>query len=84
MTPSTRSPRKRAAKANGNLISRLRQVKAQPMPEITDGETTWTAQELRSAEQQIIDLTKEAERVTVVRQSLLECPSIVLPGAILL
>ena len=84
MAQPTRSPRKRAARANGNLISRLRQVKAQPIPEIADGATTWTAQKLRSVEQQIFLLTQEAERVTVVQRDLLECPSLVLPGSTLL
>lgn len=98
MAPSIRSRRKRGGKAktsppapllqerggSDEVIKRLRRIKAQPLQELSEEQATWTAKELQNAGKQIEALTDEAQRVTRLRQALLDLPSLVVPGSTLL
>lgn len=85
---STRSPKKRAAKANTRLVDRLCRIEARPIDpkllKVIVGSKPLSAKEATVIEKQIRDLVSEVRRVEQMRRDLAQVPSLVRSGSVLL
>lgn len=85
---STRSRRKRVAKANAQLIDRLRQIPARPIDptllKVIADRSPLSARDAIVIDKQVRDLVAEVQRVEQIRIDLAQVASLPFGGSVLL